>query len=63
MVITYRAIGHMGKDHSHRREETQCHHYIGYFFRLAENNLLYAPSQRQDSTYHSLCYTRPGIKK
>ena len=36
------------------REETRCHH-IGYSFRLAARVLLYAPSHRQDSTYHSLC--------
>ena len=38
------------------REETRCCH-IGYSFRLAARVLLYAPTQRQDSTYHSLCYT------
>ena len=40
-------------------EETRCR-YIGYSFRLAARVLLYAPSQRQDSTYHSLCYTSRG---
>ena len=38
------------------RKETRCHH-IGYSFRLPARVLLYAPSHRQDSTYHSLCYT------
>ena len=37
------------------RKETLCR-YIGYFFRLAARVLLYAPSHRQDNTYHSLCY-------
>ena len=41
------------------REETRCHH-IGYSFRLVARVLLYAPSHRQDSTYHSLCYTSCG---
>ena len=41
------------------RKETRCHH-IGYSFRLAARVLLYAPSHRQDSTYHSLCYTNCG---
>ena len=41
------------------REETCCHH-IGYSFRLAARVLLYAPSHRQDSTYHGLCYTSCG---
>ena len=50
-------VGHMVKDHS-AREETRCHHYMGYFFRLAARGHIYAPSHRQDSTYHGLCYTR-----
>ena len=33
--------------------------YMGYSFWLAAI-LLYAPSHRQDSTYHSLCYTSCG---
>ena len=33
---------------------------MGYSFRLAARVLLYAPSHRQDSTYHSLCYTSRG---
>ena len=41
------------------RKETRCRH-IGYSFRLAARVLLYAPSHRQDSTYHGLCYTSRG---
>ena len=41
------------------REETRCRH-MGYSFRLAARVLLYAPSHRQDSTYHGLCYTNRG---
>ena len=41
------------------REETRCRH-IGYSFRLAARVILYAPSHRQDSTYHDLCYTSRG---
>ena len=41
-----------------RKETRYCH--IGYSFRLAARVLLYAPSHRQDSTYHSLCYTSRG---
>ena len=33
---------------------------MGYSFLLAARVLLYAPSHRQDSTYHSLCYTSRG---
>ena len=40
-------------------EETRCRH-IGYSFQLAARVLLYAPSNRQDNTYHSLCYTSRG---
>ena len=41
------------------RKETRCHH-ISYSFRLTARVLLYAPSHRQDSTYHDLCYTSRG---
>ena len=41
------------------RKETRCRH-IGYSFWLTARVLLYAPSHRQDSTYHSLCYTSRG---
>ena len=33
---------------------------MGYSFRLAARVLLYAPSQRQDNTYHGICYTSRG---
>ena len=38
------------------RKETRCRH-IGYSYRLTARVLLYAPSHRQDNTYHGLCYT------
>ena len=41
------------------RKETRCRH-IGYSFQLTARVLLYAPSHRQDSTYHDLCYTSSG---
>ena len=41
------------------REETRCRH-IGYSYRLTARVLLYAPSHRQDNTYHGLCYTSCG---
>ena len=41
------------------RKETHCHH-IGYSYRLTARVLLYAPSHRQDNTYHGLCYTSRG---
>ena len=41
------------------RKETRCHH-IGYSYQLTARVLLYAPSHRQDNTYHGLCYTSRG---
>ena len=41
------------------RKETRCRN-MGYSFRLTARVLLYAPSHRQDSTYHGLCYTSRG---
>ena len=41
------------------RKETRCHH-IGYSYPLTARVLLYAPSHRQDNTYHGLCYTSRG---
>ena len=38
------------------RKETCCPH-IGYSYRLTARVLLYAPSHRQDNTYHGLCCT------
>ena len=56
-------VRHMIKDHSDsEREETCWHHYKGYSFRLAARVLLYAPSHRQDNTYHSLYYTGHGAR-
>ena len=44
--------GYMVKDHSDSEK--------GNPYRLTARVLLYAPSHRQDSTYHSLCYTSRG---
>ena len=41
------------------RKETRCRH-IGYSYQLTARVLLYAPSHRQDNTYHGLCYTSRG---
>ena len=41
------------------KEETRCRH-MGYYFRLASMFRSYAPSNRQDSTYHGICYTSRG---
>ena len=41
------------------RKETHCRH-IGHYYRLTARVLLYAPSHKQDNTYHGLCYTSRG---
>ena len=41
------------------RKETSCRH-ICYSYRLIARVLLYAPTHRQDNTYHGLCYTSHG---
>ena len=41
------------------RKESRCRH-IGYSYRLTARVLLYAPSHRQDNTYHGLCYISRG---
>ena len=61
---THFIYGYMASDIWYRttqiaREETRCRH-MGYSFRLTARVLLYAPSHRQDSTYHGLCYTSCG---
>ena len=38
-------------------KETRCRHI------LTARVLLYAPSHRQDSTYHGLCYTSRGLER
>ena len=62
-------VRHMVKDHSDSEREmfyltTHSTHfiygYIGYSYQLTARVLLYAPSYRQDNTYHSLCYTSRG---
>ena len=41
------------------RKETCCRHIV-YSYRLTVRVLLYAPSHRQDNTYHGLWYTSRG---
>ena len=50
-------VRHMAKDHS---DSERGNRHIGYSYRLTARVLLYAPSHRQDSTYHGLCYTSRG---
>ena len=48
-------VRHMVKDHSDREKGNPLPPH-----RLTARVLLYAPSHRQDNTYHSLCYTSHG---
>ena len=62
--LTHFVYGYMASDIWLRtilivRKETRCRH-IGYSYRLTARVLLYAPSHREDSTYHGLCYTSRG---
>ena len=64
MQSTHFIYGYMASDIWLRtilivREETCCRH-IGYSYQLTARVLLYSPSHRKDSTYHSLCYTSRG---
>ena len=62
--LTHFIYGYMASDIWLRnilivRKETRCRH-IGYSLWLTARVLLYAPSHRQHSTYHGLCYTSRG---
>ena len=50
-------IGHMVNDHIYYKRGNPLSLPLAYSFRLAERDLLNAPSHRQDRTYHHLCYT------
>ena len=55
-------VRHMVKATEIAREETRCRH-MGYSFRVAARVLLYAPSHRQDITYHQSWSTGWNKKK
>ena len=42
------------------KEETSCFHSMDYTLLLIARDILYAPSHRQDNTYHDFCYTICG---
>ena len=48
-------VRHMVKDHSDSENGN-----IGHSYQLTATVLLYAPSHRQDNTYHGFCYTSGG---
>ena len=56
-LLSY-GIGYMIKDHSDRKR-IHCHHYMGYSFRLAERDLLYAPSHR---ITHTAAFVTPVVE-
>ena len=52
-------IGHMVKNHSDsKRRNPLLQHRL--LFPISSKCSLYAPSHRQDSIYHNLCYTSRG---
>ena len=55
-ILRLYGVGHMVKDHS---DNTRYRH-LCYSFRLTARVLLYAPSHRQDRTYHGFCYKSRG---
>ena len=57
--VLFNDVRHMVKAILIVRKETRCRH-ISYSLRLTARVLLYAPSHRQDSTHHDLCYTSRG---
>ena len=52
-------VRRMVKDHSNSEKGNLLPPH-GLLFSIDSRVLLYAPSYRQDSTYHSLCYTSRG---
>ena len=52
----------MVKDLSDSEKGNPLSPHIGYSYRLTARVLLYAPSHKQDNTYHDLCYTSHGTK-
>ena len=52
-------VGHMVKDHSDSERGNPLPPH-GLPVPITARVLLYAPSHRQDSTYHGLCYTSRG---
>ena len=59
-ILWLYGVGHMVKDHSDSERGNPLPTHMGYSFRLTARVILYAPSHRQDSTYHGLCYTSRG---
>ena len=53
-IYSYMVLGICYRTIQTVREETCCHDYMGYSFWLAARILLYAPSHRQDITYHRM---------
>ena len=53
-------VGHMVKNHSDSEREENLLPPHGLLFLINSKVFLYAPSHRQDSTYHGICYTSRG---
>ena len=53
-------VGHMIKNHSNSERGNPLPPLHGLLIPISSKGSLYAPSNRQDSTYHDLCYTSRG---
>ena len=59
-IYGYMASKHMVKDHSDSERGNPLPPH-GLLFPINARVILYAPSHRQGSTYHGLCYTSRGV--
>ena len=54
-------VRHNVKDHPDSNRGSLLPPLHAVFFLISSKDFLYAPSDRQDSTYNSLCYTSCGV--
>ena len=62
MCLGLYSIKHMVEDLSNCERENCFHHYMATLCDYQQRIRLYAPSNRQDSTYGGLCYTSRGVR-
>ena len=60
MYSTHFIYSYMVKDLSYSKRENPLLQLYGLLFLISCKQSLFAPSVRQDSTYHDLCYTSHG---
>ena len=59
-ILQLYGAGHMVKDHSDSERGNPLLPHGLLFLINSKGSFIYAPSHRQDSTYHSFCYTSRG---